>query len=82
MASSGQKRVHKRNKEENLRAKELTGAKKKEEIINEIVDIQELIDVLISQLGLTKLKIQKHQKIKSKKRGGFIKWLFLIKTEK
>ena len=62
--------------------KELIKAKNKKEIINEIVDIQELIDVLISELGLTKLNIQKHQKIKNKKRGGFEKKLFLIKTEK
>jgi len=63
-------------------AKELTGAKNKEEIINEIVDIQELIDALSSELGLTKSEIQKQQKIKNKKRGGFKKKLFLIKTEK
>jgi len=63
-------------------AKELTGAKNKEEIINEIVDIQKLIDALSSELGLTKSEIQKQQKIKNKKRGGFKKKLFLIKTEK
>ncbi|MEE8131441.1 MAG: nucleoside triphosphate pyrophosphohydrolase [Candidatus Paceibacterota bacterium] len=63
-------------------AKELTGAKNKKEIINEIVDVQELIDVLAAELGLTKLQIQKLQKEKNKKRGGFKKRLFLIKTEK
>jgi len=63
-------------------ARELIKAKNKKEIINEIVDIQELIDVLISELGLTKLKIQKHQKTKNKRRGGFKKRLFLMKTEK
>ena len=63
-------------------ARELAKAKNKKEIINEIVDVQELIDVLISELGLTKLKIQKQQKVKNKKRGGFKKKLFLIKTEK
>ena len=62
--------------------KELIKAKNRKEIINEIVDIQELIDVLISELGLTKLRIQKQQKIKNKKRGRFKKRLFLIKTEK
>ena len=62
--------------------KELIKAKNKKEIINEIVDIQELIDALISELGLTKLKIQKQQKVKNKKRGRFKKKLFLIKTEK
>ena len=63
-------------------AKELTKAKNKEEIINEVVDIQELLDVLISELGLTKSQIKKQQKIKNKKRGGFKGKLFLIKTEK
>jgi len=63
-------------------AKELTKAKNKKEIINEIVDIQELIDILTSEIGLTKPGIKRQQKIKNKKRGGFKKKLFLIKTEK
>ena len=63
-------------------AKELTKVKNKKRVINEVVDIQELIDVLVSELGLTKSEIQKQQKIKNKKRGGFKKKLFLIKTEK
>jgi len=63
-------------------AKELIKAKDKKEITNEIVDIQELIDVLVSELVLTKSEIQKQQKIKNKKRGGFKKKLFLIKTKK
>ena len=63
-------------------AEELIKAKSKKEVINEIVDIQELIDVIISELRLTKSQIKKQQKIKNKKRGGFKKGLFLIKTEK
>jgi len=63
-------------------AKELTEARDKKEIINEIVDIQELIDVLVSQLSLKKSIIKRQQKIKNKKRGGFKKRLFLIKTKK
>ena len=63
-------------------AKELTKAKNKKEVVNEIVDIQELIDVLASELGLIKTRIKRQQKIKNKKRGGFKKKLFLIKTEK
>lgn len=63
-------------------AKELAKIKDKEAIINEIVDIQELIDVLASELGLKKSQIQKQQKVKNKKRGGFKKKLFLIKTMK
>lgn len=63
-------------------AKELAGTKSKKEIINEIVDLQELIDVIIQELGLTKTQIKKQQKVKNKKRGGFKKRLFLIKSEK
>jgi len=63
-------------------AKELTKVKNKKGVINEVVDIQELLDVLISELGLTKSQIKKQQKIKNKKRGGFKKKLFLIKTTK
>ena len=51
-------------------------------MVNEIIDIQELIDVLASELGLIKTGIKRQQKIKNKKRGGFKKKLFLIKTEK
>ena len=63
-------------------AGELIKAKSKKEIINEIVDVQELIDVLSSELSLKKPHIKKQQKIKNKKRGGFKKRLFLIKTKK
>ncbi len=63
-------------------AKELIEAKDKKGIIDEIVDIQELTDALISETGLTKSEIKKQQKIKNKKRGGFKKRLFLIKTKK
>lgn len=63
-------------------ANELIAARNKKEIINEIIDIQELVDVLVSQLGLKKSAIKKQQKMKNKKRGGFKKRLFLIKTEK
>ena len=52
-------------------AKELTETKNKKELVNEIVDIQELIDVLVSEIGLKKSQIKKYQKIKNKKRGGF-----------
>jgi len=73
------KEIKKKTLEE---AKELISAKKKKDIINEIVDIQELIDVLILELKLTKQEIKEQQKIKNKKQGGFKKRLFLIKTEK
>ena len=63
-------------------AEELISAKNKKEIINEIVDIQELLDVIISEIGLTKSQIKQQQKIKNRKKGGFKKKLFLIKTIK
>ena len=62
--------------------KELVEAKTKKEVINEIIDIQELIDTLVYEIDLTKSELKKQQKIKNKKRGGFKKRLFLIKTEK
>ena len=63
-------------------ARELIRAKDKKGIINEIVDIQELIDALTLEIGLSKPKIKKLQVTKRKKRGGFKKRLFLIKQEK
>jgi len=63
-------------------AKELTETTTKKEIINEVVDIQELVDRIITEINFTKTQIKKQQKIKNKKRGGFKKRLFLIKTEK
>lgn len=63
-------------------ARELIRAKDKKGVINEIVDIQELIDTLTSEIGLSKPKIKRLQAAKRKKRGGFKKRLFLIKEEK
>lgn len=50
--------------------------------MNEIVDIQELLNNLILVLNFKKREIKKEQKMKNKKRGGFKKKVFLIKTEK
>lgn len=63
-------------------AEELIQSKDKKGIIDEIIDIQELLDVLASETGLTKLGVKKLQSAKRKKRGGFKKRLFLIKEEK
>jgi hypothetical protein len=41
-----------------------------------------LLDTLILELKFKKSEIKKAQKMKNKKRGGFKKRLFLIKTEK
>ena len=61
---------------------ELIYSKNREGIIDEIVDIQELLDVLALEIGLSKPKVKKLQTAKRKKRGGFKKRLFLIKEEK
>lgn len=63
-------------------AKEMVKVRKREDVINEIVDLQELIDALAAELRLTKSQIKKQQEIKNKKRGAFKKRLFLIKTKK
>jgi predicted house-cleaning noncanonical NTP pyrophosphatase (MazG superfamily) len=63
-------------------AGELIRAKDKKGITDEIIDIQELLDVLASELKLTKTEFRKLQSAKRKKRGGFKKRLFLVKQEK
>ena len=44
-------------------AKELTEAKDRKAVINEVIDIQEIIDVLSSEIGLKKNQLKKHEKI-------------------
>jgi predicted house-cleaning noncanonical NTP pyrophosphatase (MazG superfamily) len=63
-------------------AGELIHSKNKKDIIDEITDIQELLDVLATEMKLTKPQVKKLQVVKAKKRGGFKKRLFLIKEEK
>ena len=63
-------------------AEELIEAKDKKEVIDEIIDIQELLEVLTSEVGLSRAGIKKLQTKKREKRGGFKKRLFLIKEEK
>lgn len=62
-------------------AQELIAARGQKKVINEIVDIQELIDTLIAEMGITKFELWEFQRRKNKTRGGFKKRLFLIKTE-
>jgi len=62
-------------------ARELIRAKDKKGIADEIVDIQELLEVLTLETGLTRAEIKKMQTIKREKRGGFKKKLFLIKEK-
>ncbi|MEK7142710.1 MAG: nucleoside triphosphate pyrophosphohydrolase [Patescibacteria group bacterium] len=61
---------------------ELNQSHNRKDIISELVDIQELIDNILKE---TKIKFQAFRQIqaqKRKKRGGFEKKLFLIKTIK
>ena len=63
-------------------AGELIKAKNRKGISEEIVDIQEILDAITSEIGSTKSEIKNQQKIKNKKRGAFKKRLFLIREEK
>lgn len=63
-------------------AGELIKAKDKKGVVDEIIDIQELLDVLSSEIKLEKAELKKLQNMKRKKRGGFKKRLFLVKQKK
>ena len=52
-------------------AKELPKAKNQIEIIDEIVDVEEIIDNLLSAIGVSRKEIKKLQKLKNIKRGSF-----------
>jgi len=63
-------------------AKELNEGKAKENLIEELADIQEIIDTILSEKKIKISEFKKAQAEKRKKRGGFKKRLFLIKTVK
>ena len=62
-------------------AKELLRAESKEEILNEIVDIRELLDFIAKEFKINQFTIRSKKLKKNKERGSFIKKLFLIKTK-
>lgn len=62
-------------------AKELLKAESKEEILNEIVDIRELLDWLAKEFKISHYSIRNKKLKKNKERGSFAKKLFLIKTK-
>lgn len=62
-------------------AQELQSAQNKDEILNEIVDLQELLDWLAKEHQVSRAKICRLQTAKNKKRGSFKKKLFLIETK-
>lgn len=63
-------------------ADELFEAINKEEIIKEMIDVQELIDTLLEEIGLTIAQFRKLQEQRREERGGFKKRIFLISTNR
>ena len=62
-------------------AKELLEAESREEILNEIVDIQELLAWLAKEFKISSYSLRSKKLKKNKERGSFAKKLFLIKTK-
>jgi len=62
-------------------AEELLSASSSKEIVNEIVDLLELLDEIMAQMGISKLEICTLRRSKNKKRGAFKNKIFLEKTE-
>lgn len=63
-------------------SKELNEGKGDKNLIEELVDIQEIIDAILTEKLMKFSEFKKVQSHKRKKRGGFKKKLFLIKTIK
>jgi len=63
-------------------AKELNEGRGVKNLIEELIDIQEIIDTIIKEKKLKFSDFRQRQTQKRKKRGGFKKKLFLIKTVK
>lgn len=63
-------------------AREMNHGKTNENLIEELVDIQEIVDALLTEKNLKFSEFRKIQIAKRKKRGGFKNKLFLIKTVK
>ena len=61
-------------------ARELNKGQKEKDLINELVDIQEIIDAILIEKKIKFKEFRKIQSQKRKKRGGFEKKLFLVKT--
>lgn len=57
---------------------EVLAAKKPKEILEELADVEEVIDALLASAKLTRKEISTVQKQKRKKRGGFLKRIYLI----
>lgn len=62
-------------------AKELLPVKKKDKIIKELGDIQEVIDTLIQALKSSRQELKDKQKRENKKSGGFKKKIYIETVE-
>lgn len=60
---------------------ELSKANSRDELINELADIQEIIDKLKQEYGLVQEEINRVQSVKANKNGKFDKKLFLVAVE-
>lgn len=61
-------------------AKEIKNAKNKKELIEELADILELVDALSESLGVPRYALERTQREKRQKRGGFKKKIYLVAT--
>jgi len=57
---------------------EVLAAKKPMDITEEIADVEEVIDALLAASKLTRKDVTAAQKEKHKKRGGFMKRIYLV----
>lgn len=64
--------------EESFEALDAAG---KDSIIAELVDVSEVVDGILSQVGISKAELIEKQKAKREKSGGFEKGVVLVKTE-
>lgn len=58
-------------------AEEVHCAITKEELIEEIADVKEVLDALMLKLSITRTELEETKKLKSLKKGGFDRGLFL-----
>jgi len=63
-------------------AQELSEAKGKVHIAEELADVMELLDTIITENGLTLKDIRSVQKAKVKERGGFKKKILMLEKAK
>lgn len=61
-------------------ALELRDAHTRDEVVEEIIDLQELIDAIAQNYSLSRRQLRTLQNKKAKARGGFKRRLFLVRT--